>query len=157
MKTFVYKTTQIILILLIAATLAHAFYQSSLPTQESVQESNKVGEIIEEIIPPDTKPGEYIQKNLRKLAHFAEFFMLGLWTSLFVVLFLRKWGAFTALLPFGMISALLDETVQIFSKRGASVSDIWIDVLGFTTAALAVMLVFTVVILIRRVRGNRYY
>ena len=66
MKTFVCKNTQIILILLVLSTIAFAFYQSALPPEESAEKSDKVGEIIEEIIPPDTKPGEYVQKNLRK-------------------------------------------------------------------------------------------
>ena len=66
MKRNVYNLFRIVLVLLVLATLAHAFYQSSLPVNESVEQSNKVGEIIEEIIPPETKPGEFIQKNLRK-------------------------------------------------------------------------------------------
>lgn len=156
MKTFVCKTMQILLILLIVATIAHAFYQSSLPVKESVQQSDKVGEIIEEIIPPETKPGEYVQENLRKIAHFTEFFMLGLWCSLYVLLFLRRAGGFIALIPFGMIMALLDETVQIFSKRGASVTDVWIDVFGYVTAVAAVFLVLLAVLFVRRVLDERY-
>ena len=155
MKTFVCKSVQILLVLLIIATIAHAFYQSSLPPQKSVEESNKVGEIIEEIIPPDTKPGEYVQKNLRKLAHFTEFFALGLWCTLYVVLFYRRAGGFSLTVPFGMICALLDETVQIFSKRGASVKDVWIDVFGFFCAFLIVIFVFLCVLLIRRISRAR--
>ena len=150
MKIKVFKIARIVLVLLILSTLAYAFYQSSLPTKESVQESNKVGEIIEEVIPQETKPGEYIQKNLRKLAHIAEFFGLGLWTSLYVVFFSRKKGIIAAVIPFGMISALLDETVQIFSKRGASVKDVWIDMLGYTAAVAVVAIVFFTVFFLKR-------
>ena len=157
MKTFVCKSAQIVLVLLIISTLFYAFYQSSLPMQESAKESEKVGEIIEEIIPPDTKPGEYVQKNLRKLAHFAEFFFLGLWCSLYVVFYYRKPRGFISVIPFGLISALLDETVQIFSKRGSAVKDIWIDAFGYVTAFFLVMLVFFTVILIRHVRSARHY
>ena len=158
MKTYIYKITQILLILLIVATVAHAFYQSSLPTKESVEQSNKVGEIIEEIIPPDTKPGEYVQKNLRKLAHFTEFFFLGLWTSLYVVIFFKKGDAYFFLVPFGVMIALLDETVQIFSKRGSSVSDVWIDTLGYTTAVFFVISAFLIclaVIYLRKKKSSR--
>lgn len=153
MKSFVYRLLQIILVLLILTTIAHAFYQSSLPPQESAEVSSKVGEIIEEIIPPDTKPGEYIQKNLRKLAHFSEFFFLGLCTSVYTVVYFRKKGGFVSLFPFGIITALLDETVQIFSKRGASVKDIWIDSLGYSSAVVCVLLVFLLVLFVRRVRS----
>lgn len=152
MKTFIYRLLQITLILLIFATVIHAFFQSSLPPKESAEVSDKVGEIIEEIIPPETKPGEYIQKNLRKLAHFSEFFFLGLCTAAYTVIYFRKKGGFLSLFPFGMITALLDETVQIFSKRGASVKDIWIDTLGYSSAAVCVLLVFLTVLLVRRIR-----
>lgn len=155
MKTFVYKMIQILLILLIIATLLHAFYQSSLPAKESVEQSDKVGEIIEEIIPPDTKPGEYVQKNLRKLAHFTEFFALGLWCTLYVALFFRRASGFFAALPFGVICALLDETVQIFSKRGSSVKDIWIDMAGFASAFLIVNSVLLCVLLFKRISRAR--
>ena len=151
MKTFIYRLLQIVLILLIFGTALHAFYQSSLSTKKSAEVSGKVGEIIEQIIPPETKPGEYIQKNLRKLAHFTEFFFLGLFATIYTVVYNRKRGGFTSLFPFGIIVALADETVQIFSKRGASVKDIWIDALGYSSAALAVLLVFITVLLVRRV------
>ncbi len=155
MKTFVCKSMQILLIFLIISTLAHAFYQSSLPPKKSEAQSNKVGEIIEQIIPPDTKPGEYIQKNLRKLAHFTEFFALGLWCTLYVVFFYRRAGGFLLTVPFGILSALLDETVQIFSKRGPSVTDIWIDTAGFAAAFLIVAAVFLTVLLFKRISRAR--
>ena len=156
MKTFVCITMRIVLILLILSTVAYAFYQSSLPPAKSTEKSDNAAEILEQIIPPETKPGEYVQKNIRKIAHFTEFFILGLWTSLYVVAFLRKWGAFVALLPFGMIIALLDETIQIFSKRGPLVTDVWVDVFGYTCAAFAVVISFLFVLLVRRVLLERY-
>ena len=155
MTTFIYRMAQILLILLIVATVVHAFYQSSLPVKESVAQSDKIGEIIEEIIPPDTKPGEYVQKNLRKLAHFTEFFFLGLWSSLYTVFYTkRKWSC-ASLIPFGMTVALLDETVQIFSKRGPSVTDIWIDIFGYVCAAVPIIIFCFVFLLIRRHRSGR--
>ena len=154
MKTFVYRLLQIILILLILGSIAHAFYQSSLPPKKSEEVSDKVGEIIEEIIPPETKPGEYIQKNLRKLAHFSEFFLIGLCAALHTVIYYRKTGGFVSLFPFGIIVALLDETVQIFSGRGASVKDIWIDTLGYSSAAAAVLAVFLVLLFVKRIRAR---
>lgn len=156
MKMIVYKTVEMLLVLLILTTVVHAFYQSSLPPAESTEQSSKVGEIIEEIIPPETPPGAYIQKNLRKLAHFTEFFFLGLWCALFVLLYHRRRWAFSAFMPFGVMIALLDETVQIFSKRGPSVKDIWIDTLGYTVAATLSLLVFFVIALIRLTRERRY-
>ena len=150
MKEFVYKSFRIVLILLIITTVIHAFYQSSLPPQESAEVSNKVGEVIEEVIPPDTKPGEYIQKNLRKLAHFSEFFFLGCCTSLYVVIYLRKRSGFIALLPFGLVTASVDEAIQIFSHRCPSVKDVLIDMLGYSSALLIVLAIFLFVLVLRR-------
>ncbi len=133
---------RILLILLIFATVAHAFYQSSLPVNESAEVSDKVGEIIEEIIPPETSAGQLVQKNIRKLAHFTEFAFLGLWASLYALFFMKRKNALVAILPFGLITATLDETVQIFSKRGPSVKDIWIDMAGYSFSALTVFSVF---------------
>ncbi len=157
MKTFIYKTAQILLLLLILATIAHAFYQSSLPMKESAENSSKVEKIIEEIIPPDTKPGAFVKENIRKLAHFTEFLLLGLWCILFVLLLKRKKGGAVSLLPFGMIIALFDETVQIFSKRGSSVTDIWIDVLGYVSAVALVLVICLLIFCVRKLVEARRY
>ena len=156
MRTFLYYLTEVVLILLILLTVGHAFYQSSLPPAESTAQSSKVGEIIEEIIPPDTPPGEYIQKNLRKLAHFTEFFFLGLWSTLLVGIYIRCRWAISALVPFGLIVALLDETVQIFSKRGPSVTDVWIDMLGYSVALAITVFVLAIVYFVKFILDSRY-
>ena len=157
MKTFICKITQILLILLIILTIAHAFYQSSLPMKESAENSSKVEEIIEEVIPPETKPGAFIKENIRKLAHFTEFFLLGLWCVLFTLLLKKKRAAAVSLIPFGMIAALLDETVQIFSERGSSVKDIWIDIFGYASAVFLVLVICLLIFCVRKlIRAIRY-
>ena len=37
--------------------------------------------------------------------------------------------------------ALVDETMQIFSKRTSSVSDVWIDLGGFAAGCLLILLI----------------
>ena len=133
---------RILLILLIFATVAHAFYQSALPVKESAEVSDKVGEIIEEIIPPEKPAGQFVQKNIRKLAHFTEFAILGIWASLYALFFMKRKNALVAIFPFGLITATLDETVQIFSKRGPSVKDIWIDMAGYSCSVVILFTVF---------------
>lgn len=141
---------KIALICLIAATLAFIFIQSMLPPEVSKAESDTVGEIIEEIIPPETPPGEYVQKNLRKIGHFVEFAILGAEISLFVLLFARKlrYGIFAVV--FSPLVALCDETIQIFSKRGPSVTDVWIDTAGFVSFGALVYLLYFAVILVKK-------
>lgn len=156
MKTFIYRFAELLLILLILSTACYAFYQSSLPPKESAQESDKVGEIIGEIIPPQTPPGQYLQKNLRKLAHFTEFFFLGLWSSLFVFIYLKKKWAYISLVPFGFFIAFIDETVQIFSKRGPSVQDMWIDIFGYSSAVAVVLLSLCILLFVRFILDRIY-
>ncbi len=150
MKIEYARIFKIALICLIIATLAFIFIQSMLPPEVSKAESDKVGEIIEEIIPPETPPGEYVQKNLRKIGHFVEFAILGTEISLFVLFFARKlcYGLFSVI--FSPLVALCDETIQIFSKRGPSITDVWIDTLGFLSFSALVYLAYVAVILIKK-------
>lgn len=136
---------RILLIVLIILTVAFIFIQSIKSPEESAEESDKVGEIVGEFIPPDTAPGEFIQINIRKIAHFVEFFLLGIEVSFYVWFFARKKLFALASYPTALFVALLDETVQIFSGRGSSVKDVWIDFSGFSVAAT---LVFGVALLV---------
>ena len=139
-----------VLILLLLLNLAFIFVQSALPKEESKETSDKVGEIVGDIIPPETKPGEFVQINLRKIAHFVEFFTLGLLSSIYVV-FLGAGARRVALsVCFAPSVALFDETVQIFSGRASSVKDVWIDSAGFFTAALIFYTVYYLTVLLIR-------
>ena len=139
---------RLLLLLLIVATLIFIFVQSMLPPKKSQAESDKVGEIVGEIIPPETPTGGYVQKNLRKLAHFAEFFILGCEVALYVVLFVprRRWAALS--LPMALLTALLDESIQMFSGRGPAIMDVWIDFSGFFVASVIFYTVSAVIIFI---------
>ena len=133
---------RIFLIALITATLAFTFIQSSLPPEESANESDKVGEIVGEIIPPDTKPGAFIQVNLREIAHFVEFFMLGTEITVYLLIFHRDKRTVLTSVLFAPILALTDESIQHFSNRTPELSDVWLDVCGYVSAAFITALVF---------------
>lgn len=134
--------------LLILATLTFIFVQSMLPPNKSQAESDKVGEILGEIISPDTPTGDYVQNNIRKIAHFTEFFILGCEVSIYVILFMPriKWAVLS--LPTALLVAFFDESIQIFSGRGPSVTDIWIDFFGFLTASVIFYTIAVVVMLV---------
>lgn len=147
------KKTQIlkaVFLILILATLGFIFSQSMLPPEKSEQQSNSVGEIVAEVIPPDTKPGEFIQVNLRKLAHFFEFAVLGVELSVFAFVFKRGKSFMLFSYVFAVFVALFDETIQIFSGRGPAILDLWIDFFGFATAASLVFLIGFSVVVIRK-------
>ena len=139
------KAFKFALLLLIVATVIFIFIQSILPPEKSSAESDAVGGVIGEIIPPDTKPGAFIQINLRKIAHFTEFFFLGAEIALYVVLFMRQKICVWLSYPVALIIALFDESIQILSDRGPSVTDVWIDFFGFfTSACVTYAIIFTV-------------
>lgn len=70
---------------------------------------------------------------IRKLAHFAEYLLMGLFAGAAVrQLGFRGRQAFAAL-SMMLVAALVDETIQIFSGRGPSVVDVWIDLAGAAT------------------------
>ena len=146
---------KILLTLLIIATVTFIFVQSTLSPKASQEESDKVGEIIGEIIPPGTPAGDYVQKNVRKIAHFTEFFILGCEVALYVILFLPrlKWALLS--LPLAILVAFFDESIQVLSKRGPSITDVWIDFFGFFAAGVIFYTVAVIVgIICKNVNKN---
>ena len=153
------RVFSVVLALVILLTVAFIFYNSSLPPEVSIEQSGTVGNIIAEIIPPETELGGFIQRYIRKIAHFTEYGLLGIELALFCVLFAeRKFTFFTRSLFFSGTVALIDETVQIFSKRGPSVFDVWIDIGGyifFSVLTLVLSLaVYLISLIIRGIRAK---
>ena len=125
------------LLALIAGTVVFIFVNSALPPEVSAEQSGTVGGIIAEIIPPDTDLGSFIQEYLRKIAHFTEYGMLGIEISLLVFFYFKRrvlFGCSAAAVPFFV--GFIDESIQILSDRGSSISDVWIDIGGFITFSL---------------------
>lgn len=149
-KVKINKILNIALVILIVLTLTFIYTRSMKAPETSQEESDKVGEIVGEIVPPETKPGAFIQLNLRKLAHFIEFFVLGAEISLYAVFFIKNLGISVLCYPIGMILAFFDETIQIFSKRGPQISDVWLDFLGYSISMTLVYLTYLLVVRISR-------
>lgn len=132
------KILRFSLIFLVLATLIFIFVQSMLPPAQSAEESNKVGEIVGEIIPPETPVGNYVQINIRKIAHFVEFAILGAEVAFYVMIFERKLTRGLVVYPAAMILAFFDESIQMFSGRGPAILDVWIDFSGFCASSLLI-------------------
>ncbi len=130
---FVYKWGRIALIIAIIATIIFVFYNSCLSKEESSQQSNAVGEIIGVILPDDTDFKVFLLDNIRKIAHFTEYGLLGIEIAIYILIYERKrWKMFTPLsllVPF--LVGFMDESIQILSERGPSITDVWIDIGGF--------------------------
>ena len=127
----------IILGFAIVATLVFIFSNSMKPPAESVADSNAVKDVIATIIPPESNLGKKILDNIRKIAHFTEYGLLGIEASCLTALLAHKrrarYLAAGKSLIFALVAAFLDETIQIFSSRGPMIADMWIDVGGFFT------------------------
>ena len=95
-----------------------------LPVKSSGSESRW---LLKQVINPALKAlglKPMTHNTLRKCAHVFEYTILALAAS-----FVWR-GKIVGLMGAGMFVALLDETVQIYSRRGSLVKDIWVDMIG---------------------------
>ena len=124
------------LTVLILLTLVLIWGHSLLGREASSEESGFVMELLEPVLEMVVGEGNVTEFLVRKLAHFTEFFVLGLEVLTFFAyrkpLFPQ---AFLLALTHGFFAAFLDETIQIFSGRGPMIQDVWLDVCGFAVGA----------------------
>ncbi len=121
---------QIWIIVAIILLLAFIWGQSMLPVKSSGSESRW---LLKQVINPALKAlglKPMTHNTLRKCAHVFEYTILALAAS-----FVWR-GKIVGLMGAGMFVALCDETVQIFSRRGSLVKDIWIDMIGIALGSL---------------------
>ncbi len=137
------KTKISILCILIALTLAFIWGNSLLPATESSKLSGTVKEVLEQVLPEDFFQGDDESEGenlIRKLAHFTEFTLLG--AELSALLYVVLSCSLTAPLLSGLMTAVTDETIQIFIEgRGSSVRDVWIDFGGVAAGTVIILLV----------------
>lgn len=154
---YVLKAIKVILIALIVLTVAFIWSNSIRSRVESEAQSGAVKDVVENILTGGGSKTasacvEWIIGNIRKLAHFAEYFALSVFLSSYAVFFVKSVRAKTLIILLSAPVAAIDETIQIFSNRGAALSDVLLDTLG-ATAGFAVVL--AAVVLVRRLkRGN---
>ena len=138
---------------LIVVTVAFIFTQSLLSKKISGEESAAVSNWISKIIPTTTGLGKFIFDNVRKIAHFVEFGLLGFELSLYVILYSQnkiRSAAVSTLTAFFI--AFLDETLQIFSSRGPAIADVWLDFFGAVTFSA---ICWTFYVVIKNIKGRK--
>lgn len=121
---------------LVVLTVAFILSRSAKGKTASDGESLWVTELLRRLLCNDGISHAFV----RKLAHFTEFFLLGaelsflLWTErrCGVQWYVNGWFA-------GLLCALCDETVQIFSGRGPAIADVWLDTAGMTCGLLLLL------------------
>ena len=115
--------------------MALIFLQSALPASASREESGGLLALVQSLLPWMT------HSLLRKIAHFAEYLLLGFSLSKAF----RYARNYYLLKPLGvaLFIALCDETLQLFIPgRSGQITDLWIDLAGASVGALLVWLFF---------------
>ncbi len=133
-RTAVTRTLSLVLVLFL---LAFIWGNSLLPGTESAEMSGSLTALLERIFGPAAN-FERLHHYVRKLAHMTEYAVLALCLGWFLFLWQKPGRDLWPLHPlWGLITACIDETIQLFSLgRGSSLLDVWIDMAGFTLAFL---------------------
>ena len=136
------KILALLLALAILGTLAFIFSNSLKSSDDSSDQSSEITEAVKPIVDPSDKiPFNLFEHHIRKLAHFTEFCLLGFELFLLLSLFCDGYKGITlskyiSTVFLTLVFALTDETIQILSDRGSSVTDVWIDFSGALTGTL---------------------
>ena len=135
--------------ILLILNLMFIWGNSMLPAEVSQKISDCVLELLPEI------PEQPIQQGdgshlVRKLAHVAEFTVLGMLLSWLTAMRKRKWWL---TVPLGTIVACIDETIQMFVPgRGPGLLDVGIDACG----VLMGMLLLNTAYFLKRKQTNSF-
>ena len=138
-----------ICVILLILNLMFIWGNSMLPAEVSQKISDCVLELLPEI------PEQPIQQGdgshlVRKLAHVAEFTVLGMLLSWLTAMRKRKW---CLTVPLGTIVACIDETIQMFVPgRGPGLLDVGIDACG----VLMGMLLLNTAYFLKRKQTNSF-
>ncbi len=144
----------VMLSILIVLTLSFIWGHSLRTREQSVKDSEAVYQGVGGVFDIIFGDAETSVAVIRKFAHFFEFFMLSVEiTALFFNLRgLEKINVLFSL-PIGLFTAIVDETIQIFSDgRGALITDVLID---FSGVFLASVFMFLVVLSIQKFKSRK--
>ena len=133
-----------ILTVVIIVTLAVIWGHSLLGREASSEESSFVMALLTPLLEIIVGKGNVTEHLVRKLAHFCEFFILGIELQLFFSLLKSRKSAVLLALSHGLFAAFTDETIQIFSGRGPMIQDVWLDFSGVTAGSLITLTVMMI-------------
>jgi VanZ family protein len=132
-----------LLLLLIALTLCFIWGNSLMPATVSDALSTWVKDLLSGLFGGIAGAEDFADHFVRKLAHASEFALLGAELAVLVSGDVRK--RLTLLALCGVGAALADETIQLFAAgRSSQVTDIWIDLCGYTAGVLLSLLIIAV-------------
>ena len=154
----------LIALLLVLATAAMIFFFSSQNGEESTETSRGLTTFLLRLVNPDydsmsTKEqinyAKDVERVIRKLAHFTEFFMLGFFLELYLDMRKYKLAPILSLI-LGVQYACIDEWHQSFvGARGPGIKDVFIDSAG-VIAGIAIMFLIRYFYKKRRLKNKRF-
>lgn len=152
---------QWIFVLLVVLTVGFIWSNSFFSQTESAEQSSRVLEIVRRFFvgigAEHTNLFLFVEKYIRKIGHFSEYFLLGSET---VFLFFWKdfrfglqkfWNS----LSLSVTVAVVDESIQIFSGRGPEVRDVLIDSSGALCGILLMFGLCRVISFLRQRKRSR--
>lgn len=126
---------RIALLIVTGLTLVFIFGQSMLPQSVSAEESGWLTENVLNPVLDLLGIGPLTHHMVRKIAHVTEFAIL----SMLLTLCFR--GQIVKSAGVGFAAAFLDESIQLLSGRGASITDVWIDLIGVAIGSVLGLLI----------------
>ena len=153
----IYSVLQFVLAVAIFGTVCFIFSNSMRTGADSSGMSRAVQDFLQSLLRRLGHPAaaaRLTEHMVRKAAHFCEYTMEGFFLLLGTRLFTHKLRFLSWPVLLGLLTALCDETIQLFyAGRGSSVTDVWIDFAGVLTGmVLAMAFAVLVETLMRRTR-----
>ena len=137
---FLKRNTRLLLTLMIALMLLFIWCNSLAGSKQSNALSGWVEKLLKPLVDPHGNiPDKVFDYEVRKAAHVFEYAILGallVWLSAPI----KKQSVWILLFTV-LMTAVIDETIQIFTGRTSQVQDIWIDFFG---AGAGMLLVYAI-------------
>lgn len=142
MKSSKSKATAWLLLAAVIAVVAFIWFNSLEPPELSSEKSGRVTAWLTPILELVVGEGNVTEHLVRKMAHFGEFFLLGIvLMSLISGRIKSLWTALITCLFCTLLIAMIDETIQLFTDRGSQLKDVWLDFAGGSAGVALVLLV----------------
>ncbi|MDD4730032.1 MAG: VanZ family protein [Dysgonamonadaceae bacterium] len=139
-----------ILLIITILTICFILGQSMMPVSHSDSESKAVTESIVKPIEEAITGNRTIEHSIvRKWAHCIEYAILGIELSILMIGQQKLWLSLIRVFSYGTGISLIDETIQIFSRRGPEVRDVWIDATGI---AIGIVVTTLICVIIRKLK-----
>ena len=136
---------RVVFTLALIGCIAFIFSNSMAVAEVSSVSSGRVLQLLQAVLRRLGMPGlaqRLTMHLVRKLAHFCEYLLEGFLLMLCMRVYSRRpLRHITVPMLAGVLTALTDETIQLFSEgRSSQVTDVWLDSAGVLAGILAALL-----------------